>query len=215
MEPTSLHLVSQELAQEYVSGLAMPVEPSEIDLFRIGADFARYLSDQGATFCADGLSLTAWEARVDRGLSMLLRPPSRLFADAGLPIGIARDFPIRLDLYEGAMGGCYLPARLIAQAIVLLDRNLDRSVKRMAEAEMDAVRLQGRMLEAVHAAGAAGHGLFEALGVVISDEPSSWPSGQPVLTHPTDRDFRNRIELALKPPEEPGALMRLLGRFGR
>jgi len=214
LEPTSLHLVSQELAQEFVKGISLPPEPSERELQRVGAGFARYLTDHGTTFCAEGLSLTAWEARVDRGLSMLLRPPSRLFADAGMPIGAARELPIRLDLHEGVMGGCYLPARLITQALEMLDRNLERNVKRMAEAEMDAIRLQGLMIEAVRTAGATGLGLYEAIGVVIPDEPSSWPVGQPVHTHPTDRELQKRIQVALKPPEEPGVLKRILGRFG-
>ncbi|MGD9711600.1 MAG: hypothetical protein AB7V46_05975 [Thermomicrobiales bacterium] len=212
MEPCSLHPVSDELAQAYVQDLRLGETPTDRELMAMEAGFARFLSERGPSFASDGLSLTAWEARVDRGISMLLRPPSRLFSQAGMDERISRRLPIRLDYQEGQMGGCYLPARLMAQAEEILDRNLERSVRRLAEANMDAHLLQGLILEAVRTARSANQGLFEAIGVVIADVPESWPAGGAVVTAPSDRAVRSRIDAALKPADEPGRLRRLFGR---
>ncbi len=213
MEPCSLHLVSEQDAADYVRELRLGDSLSDRDLLHLGAGFARYLAERGTSFAAEGLSLTGWEARVDRGLSMLLRPPSRLFLEAGMPPLIARRLPIRLELQEGAMGGCYLPARLIADAGELIDRNLERSVRRMVEAEMDASTLQGLMSEAVRTARDRHQGLYEAIGVVVAGEPRSWPQSQNVVVQPRDKELQQRIALAIKPEQEPGVLKRLLGRF--
>ncbi|MBX3070283.1 MAG: hypothetical protein KF883_07320 [Thermomicrobiales bacterium] len=213
MEPCSLHPYSEELAKAYVDQLPDELDLSDRGLRDLSSGFARFLAEHGPTFAADGLSLTAWEARIDRGLAMLLRPPSRLFGDVGLPAEVARKLPIRLDLHEGQMGGGYLPARLAGDAAALLDRNLERSVRRMAEAEMDAARLQGLMTEAVQYADAHNLGLFEAIGVVVDTEPASWPRSGRVVVMPSDRDVQQRVALALKPEPKPGRLSKLLGRF--
>ncbi len=215
MEPCSLHPFSDELVQAYVDQLPDEIGVSDRALRDLGAGFARFLAEHGPTFAADGLSLTTWEARIDRGMAMLLRPPSRLFGDAGLSLEIARKLPIRLDLHEGRMGGGFLPARLTPDAVRLLDRNLERSVRRMNEAELDAARLQGLMTEAVRYAGDRNMGLFEAIGVVVDSEPRSWPAGGSVIVTPTDRQLQQRITLALKPPPQPGRLSRLMGRISR
>lgn len=213
MEPTSLHPYTDDLVKAYVEQLPSDIEITDQSLRGIGAGFARFLADQGPTFAADGLSLTAWEARIDRGLAMLLRPPSRLFIEAGLPIDIARRLPIRLDLHEGRMGGGYLPAHLANDALALIDRNLVRNVRRMSDAEMDAPRLQGLMTEAVRYASSHGMGLFEAIGVVVDSEPASWPAGRHVRVMPADKALLDRIQTALKPPPKPGRFSRILGRF--
>lgn len=213
MEPTSLHPYTSDLVKAYVEQLPSDIEITDQSLRGIGAGFARFLAEQGPTFAADGLSLTAWEARIDRGLAMLLRPPSRLFIEAGLSVETARKLPIRLDLHEGRMGGGYLPAHLANDAMTLIDGNLERSVRRMSDAEMDAARLQGLMTEAVRYASSHGMGLFEAIGVVVDSEPASWPAGRRVHVMPADKELLDRIQAALKPPPKPGRVARLFGRF--
>lgn len=213
MEPCSLHLVSEQDAVNYIGALPLSDSLTDRDLLQVGAGFARFLADRGTSFAAEGLSLTSWEARVDRGLSMFLRPPSRLFLEAGLPTNIARRLPIRLELQEGVMGGCYLPARLISDAADLIDRNLERSVRRMLDAEMNAPVLQGLMFEAILTARDRHQGLFEAIGVVVADVPQSWPRSQHVVVRPTDRELEKRIALAIRPEQEAGILKRFLGRL--
>lgn len=101
---------------------------------RTGATVGRH--DAGLLRARPGL--TQLEARFDRGIGMLLRPPSRLFADAGLETVAARRMPIRLDASGGSMGGAVLPPNQVAQFRARLETSLERLARRMAEAEMDA-----------------------------------------------------------------------------
>src|SRR3712207_7989765 len=64
-------------------------------LFRSGANavsygLARLLGAVEPVFFVPGLGFTQLEAKFDRGIGMLLRPPSRLFGDAGLETIAAR-----------------------------------------------------------------------------------------------------------------------------
>src|SRR6266511_4149473 len=54
---------------------------------------AQVLATAQPTFVPTGVGLTIWEARIDRGAGMLMRPPSRLFVDAGLDPAAARAMP--------------------------------------------------------------------------------------------------------------------------
>ncbi|MCO5222426.1 MAG: hypothetical protein M9947_12705 [Thermomicrobiales bacterium] len=74
--------------------------------------FAAWLTTQYPVFARQALSLSSWEARVDRGSGMLLRPPSRMFIDAGLDPAIARQMPIRIEGGDGMMGGSPHPRPL-------------------------------------------------------------------------------------------------------
>jgi hypothetical protein len=170
------------------------------------------------TYVHSGLSLTAWEARIDRGVGMLMRPPARLFIDAGLDVAAARTMPIRLDLSRGMMGGAFIPARLIPEFERLLETRLERSVRRLVDAELDPVALIGLMFELAAYARQSGLGLYEAIDVVTPDAPDAMPPGVRLVTADRKRvepALRRRIEIAAKPAKKPGLLARVFGRGAR
>lgn len=218
MELSSLHPVTGDDARLFLEILAASPpgrlgsvpEASNGYPNALGHEFACFLADRAVSFVMPGLSLSTWEARVDRGIGMLLRPPSRLFVEAGMPVEAARRLPIRLDAGGGMMAGAYVPASLIPQLEELLTGRLERQARRLAEAEIDAVPVLGLMLEAVATARAMGTGLIEAADVYGSSEMR----GGVVIADArrVDMALRQRIELAIKPPKEPGAIGRLLGR---
>lgn len=183
----------------------------------VSAGLARALATVHPSFLLPGAGLTFWEARIDRGIGMLLRPPSRLFGEAGLAVPAARAMPIRLDAGGGTMGGAHVPARLMPQLRVLLAEREARLVRRLVEAELDAVPLFGLLLEAVAYADERGLGLYEALDVVVPDLPGANPPGAVVVgpdRRRLDPALRARLEEAAKPPKKPGLLARLFGRGG-
>jgi hypothetical protein len=182
-------------------------------LQQVGFGLAQFLALEHPTFAGQGLALTSWEARVDRGIAMLVRPPSRLFADAGLPVQIARRIPIRLDLGEGMMGGGYIPARLMPQAQEMVYRNIKRSVRRMIDAEMNATTLQALMMEAVDYAAASHLGLFEAVGLVDFSDPATWPPGSQVHNRPSDKGILQLVADAARPDPKPSRISRLFNRL--
>ncbi|CAN5699344.1 hypothetical protein BH23CHL5_BH23CHL5_20440 [soil metagenome] len=187
--------------------------PTERDLQAVTFALAQILAEDFPVFAAQGLSLTGWEARVDRGISMLIRPPSRLFADEHVPASTLRSMPIRLDFSFGMMGGGYIPARLIPEAEVLLDRNLKRSLRRMIDADMNAELLQGMMMESVRFARSQGTGLYEAIGVVDPFNSATWGSSMDVQISVRDAALVDRIRYAAKPEPKPGLIKRLRDRF--
>lgn len=181
----------------------------------ITAGLARELASKHPTFAYYGLGFTPIEARIDRGVGMLLRPPSRLFSDAGLDQLLARSLPIRVDLAGGMMGGAFIPAKLVPDLQRLIESRTERFLRRMAEAEMDNVAALGLLIEACQYAVEHQLGLYEAVNVIIPDAPESWPAGTTVIyadRKRLDRDLRNRLEAAAKPPKKPGLVARLLGR---
>jgi hypothetical protein len=173
---------------------------------------AGWLASQQPVFARQGLSLSSWEARVDRGSGMLLRPPSRLFADAGLDPVRARAMPIRIEGGDAMLGGAYVPARLIGEYLERLERHSERSVRRLNEAEMDGPELTALMLQAARYANTHGYGLYEAVDLLDGSDPGSWPQGARVIARATDRAEVERIRQASLPPKEPGLIARLLGR---
>jgi hypothetical protein len=237
MEQCSLHPLDLEIVNAYVA--ALNGEPGvrfsawahrEIEQARRGYQrakegdsegaisisfvLAKLLSEAKPTFAQEGLSLTAWEARIDRGIGMMMRPPSRLFIDAGLDVVAARAMPIRLDLSRGMMGGAFVPARLMPKLDEMLDSRLERLVRRMVEAELDAVPTMALMLEAVQSAKLSGLGLFEAIDAISMDAPEVWPPGANVMFANKRRiepDLRKRLEQATRLPKKPG----LISRFRR
>ena len=179
---------------------------------------AQLLATVHPTFLLVGAGPTIWEARVDRGLGMLLRPPSRLFGEAGLGTAAARAMPIRLDLGAGVMGGSYVPARLVPDLRRLLDERAERLVRRLIEAERDGVAILGLLMEAAAYAGDRGLGLYEAIDVIVPEAPAADPPGAQVLLpdrRRLDPALRRRLEEAAKPPKQPGLGARLFGRRGR
>ena len=166
-------------------------------------------------FFVPGAGFTQLESRFDRGIGMLLRPPSRLFADAGLEIAVARAMPIRLDAFGGSMGGAFMPPLLVPQFCDLLETRMGRLARRMAEAELDAPAFVGLLLEAATYAAERGLGMFEASDVIVPGVPESQPPGLRLLQPDRkrlERRLRLRLEEAARPPREPGVLSRLFGR---
>ena len=173
---------------------------------------AQELAREQPSFLQIGMGLTILEARIDRGVGMLLRPPSRLFGDAGLDLRAARAMPIRLDLSRGMMGGAHVPPRLVPELERLLESRTERFLRRLTAAEMDAVATMGLLLAACAHARERGLGLYEALdaigpngegadgGLVVADRKRIEPG------------LRRRLEEAAKPPKKPGLAARLLGR---
>ncbi|MGH2549235.1 MAG: hypothetical protein ACRDHN_07585 [Thermomicrobiales bacterium] len=181
----------------------------------ITAAFGQAISALHPTFQHDGLSLTSWEAQIDRGAGMLLRPPARFLIEAGLDPNIARQLAIRLDFSHGMMGGAYVPPRLVPQLAALLDHRFDRLVKRLVAAEIDPFPHMSLLIEAVNYAQQNNLGLYETLGVVIPDAIGSIPPGARIVMFDRKRldpELRKRIEFAAKPVKEPSKFAKLLNR---
>jgi hypothetical protein len=240
MELCSLHPFDEAAVREFVelasSDAAKPTSVSAaraavvadarraLDSIRRGEDrgrheltlaLARDLAKFHPSFVLPGHCLTTWEARIDRGIGMLMRPPARLFIDAGLDPALARTLPIRLDQSRGMMGGAYIPARLVGDLDRLLDSRLERTVRRLVDAEMDPVATLGLMMEAVTYARANGLAIFEALDVVTPDGGVPGVPGARIVTadrRRLDKALLTRIETAAKPPKKPGFWSRLTGR---
>lgn len=239
MELCSLHPFDETLVPAFVAGITgeVPVGAGgawpagaivegrrALDLMQVGQDrgafaltyaFARALAAKEASYVYPGLCLTAWEARVDRGVGMLLRPPARLFIDAGLDPRLGRALPTRLDLHRGTMGGAYVPARLMEELERQLDTRLERSVRRLIEAETDGVAAMGLMLEAARYARANGLALYEAMDVVGPDGEAPGIAGARVLLADKkrwDKATRSRLEKGAKPPKPPNFLRRFMDR---
>src|SRR5688500_450239 len=94
------------------AGYARALAGHEAGANAVSYGLARVLGSAEPVFSLPGLGLTQLEAKFDRGMGMLLRPPSRLFAAAGLETAAARAMPIRLDAAGGMMGGAVVPPRL-------------------------------------------------------------------------------------------------------
>lgn len=239
---TSLHLIDPKWATEFVaalqSGSDAPLpglseqssrrwrESANQGLARAGSGreaganqftsaFAVWLSGRSAVVLAPDSSLTTWEARVDRGIGMLMRPPSRLFVEAGLPQKVVHSLPIRLDANMGMMGGAFIPPRLMPALLELLDSRLERMIRRLTEADMDPAAIYSAMFTAATLARERGHGLYEAQDIAL--EGMLPASASIVLPNPMSLDaaLRERIVIAARPSEKerkPGLVGKLLGR---
>ncbi|MGI8477078.1 MAG: hypothetical protein ACR2OO_11985 [Thermomicrobiales bacterium] len=222
MEACSLHPFHPDAVRRYVESLPrlgqLGGNPKDRELNAITYGLARFLSTEQPVFFHEGISLSTLEARIDRAIGMLMRPPSRLFIDAGLDPELARRLPIRLDLGAGRMGGAFIPARLISEFAGQLDAKLERMARRLADAEMDATTALALLADAARYAGERGLGLYEAVDVGAADAPESFPEGAAVVIadrRRVDPMLRKRIEAALKPAKRPGLLTRAFGRGAR
>lgn len=181
----------------------------------VSQGLGRFLAAAHPSFVGDGVAPTVLEARIDRGVGMLLRPPARLFGDAGLETKAARSMPIRLDLGRGGMGGAHVPARLVPDLERLIEARTVRLLRRLSEAELDAVPTLGLLIQACAYARERGFGLYEAMDVFAPWTPGGSPPGAAVVW--ADRSnlepaLRRRLEEAAKPPKRPGLIRRLFGR---
>jgi len=238
MDVISLHSFDPAIAQQYVAALngTEPPQPAWSDWWndalpsslgqaksgderaanRISLGLAWALAGAQPSYLIPGFGLTAWEARIDRGVGMFLRPPSRLFLDAGLSAATSRAMPIRLDPHLGMMGGAYIPVRLLPEVHHLLETQLERTVRRLLEADYDPFATLGMVFEVVDRARSQGHGLFEAMDA-FGPDGEGMPGMQVILADPKrlDHGLRRRIDLACREPKKPGLLARLLGRHSR
>jgi hypothetical protein len=196
-------------------GYARAETGNEAGANAVSFGLARMLGAAEPVFFVPGLGFTQLEAKFDRGIGMLLRPPSRLFGEAGLETIAARAMPIRLDASGGMMGGSFMPPAQTPRFRDLLEQPLDRLARRMAEAELDAPAFLGTLLEASAYAADRGLGLYEASDVVVPGVSASEPPGLRLVVPDRkrlERDLRQRLEDAARPPKEPGFLARMLGR---
>lgn len=232
MELITIHPVDSETVQAYVSvvrgelpvpdawqgwwapwGSTLPSD--ERGANRLTHGLAQALASRWPVYFQQGFGFTTWEARVDRGIGMLLRPPSRLFTEAGLPEPVARVMPIRLDLQQGMMGGAWIPARLVPDLERILDTRLERTAKRLHDGEFDPYAMLGLMLDAVSFARAEGLGLFEAMDVVgLGGESIVGTTVVRPDRKRLDAAVQMRIAEAIRPPKQPGLISRMFGRKG-
>jgi hypothetical protein len=217
----SLHLVKVEDVVDFLGGLdggSAGKPTSETwgwlansdarGLDRVTQNLALHLSNRRPAYVFDDVSLTSWEAMIERGIGMMLRPPARLLVEAGMDRDLAQRFPVRLDNVGGVMGGAWVPAHLVQNIEAMIESRLERQLARMRNAEMDPVATMGTMLLALQAAQEAGAGLYEASGVLV---PGANVRGT-VLRAEREllpKDLRKRLEIAAKPPKKPGLFSRI------
>jgi hypothetical protein len=212
--PQSPDWAVREMARDR-QGHSLALSGSETGANLVSAGLARTLTTIEPVFATPGAGMTQLEARYDRAIGMLLRPPSRLFGEAGLETSLARALPIRLDASGSTMGGAFIPPSLIGQFADLLDQHAERLALRMAEALLDAPAMLAILLEAATYAAARRKGLFEAANIIVPGVPASYPPGTRLVTPDGRRlapELRRRLEEAARPPKKPGLLSRLFGR---
>lgn len=195
-------------------GLMVASEGQESGANAVTLTFAQVLAAAHPSFIHSGLSLTTLEATVDLGVGMLLRPPSRLFGELGLPMGAARTMPIRIDASAGMMGGAYMPARLVPQFRDLLRDRDTRFVRRLNESGFAAVDVYGLLVEMVGYAADRRLGLFEAVDAVVPDMPRLNPPGTRIVVADRKRmdpETVRRLTDSLKPPKR-SFMDRMTGR---
>lgn len=237
MEMMSLHPLDEGTVTKFMAALEgaadpepawrpwWPAQPSVLlERMRAGDErasneitlaLAYALGSATPSFAAPAFGLTLWEARVDRGVGMYLRPPARLFRDRGMELDVVRMMPIRVDINLGPMGGAYVPAHLVPKVKELLTDREQRMARRLREAELDPVVSLTLFREAVDYALDRGLGLFEALDAVGPAGESIF--GGQVVIGSRDRvpkDERKRIDEISKPPKKPGLLKRMFGGAG-
>ena len=183
--------------------------------YDLTATWARALAALHPVFMHDSLTLTTWEARVERGAAMLLRPPSRLFIEAGFDPVAGRRLPIRLDATGPSMGGAWVPPHLVPNLADLLDSRFERIAQRLAESSIEPLGVIAMSRAAIDYALQHGLGLYESEGVVIADEPTTLPPGGAIRIYDrkrVDPALKARVAVATTPAKRPGLLDRLTRR---
>ncbi len=243
MQLASIHPIDLRVAAAYVEGLSGPQRTMGVPAIdgtlwlqerlegaRRGLEQAAMGRESGAnvvsltlaqilaaaqpSYVQEGLSLTTLEAAVDRGVGMLLRPSSRLFADLGVPTAAARTMPIRIDASAGMLGGAYIPANLVPQFRDLLRERDVRFVRRLHDSGFDGVGVYGFLLELATYAADRRMGLFEAVDAVTPDAPRFNPPGTRIVLvdrKRMDHETVVRLTQSLKPPKR-SFMDRMAGR---
>lgn len=233
MEMVSLHPIEERVVVDYVATLqGTIVDPrvdewlgapvklihdraatgSEVAANQITTGLALALARVGPLYASQPFGLSFWEAQVDRSMGLLMRPPARLFQEAGLDRRVARGMPIRLAAQAGMMGGAWIPARLVPEALAGFHDHLERSARRLQEAELDAVRALELMHTALTDARDRGLGLIEAQDLVV---PGMSIPGVTIVGPDVGRlpaELQMRILETITPPKKPGLFDRLLRR---
>ena len=239
MQYLSLHPVDPALVRQFVDVVLVPDHPAMADMTAIATvDLNRVreavrpaaagseaaagvishalgveLAARYPSFVGDGLSLSVLEATIDRGIGMLMRPPSRLFEAAGLSQAAARAMPIRLDATASMMGGAWIPAHLVPRLGELLVSRQERLLPRIDDAGHDAIAWYGLLTELAAFAGERGLGIYEAIDVVMPDAPAANPPGTVIVAadrRRMDRQEVKRLQAVMVPPKR-GLISRLLG----
>lgn len=230
MEFISLHPFDMKIAETYIAAVQGRAEPDprwaawwrddlrtalaelaegrEAAANRLTTGLALAMTTGHPAFLQEGFGFTTWEARVDRGVGMLMRPPARIFVDAGVDRRVVENMPIRIDLQGGMMGGAYVPDRLMDKLDELLDQRLERMAKRLKEAEFDPFPMIGLMRQAVDYARERNLGLYEAIDVVVPGMNVVRAADKKQM----DQALRARIEAAITPEKKPGLFGRLFGK---
>lgn len=207
-EDDALHLIREQWAAVPQRTLASLRDGRESAANDISAALALALAERTPPVLTPDLGLTGWEAMVDRGLGMYLRPPARLFTDAGIPQTDVAAMPIRLDAQGGMMAGAWVPARLVPAVADVLDARLERIAKRLADAERDPFALIGAMELAVRYARQHELALLESTQVIVPPMAVILPPERKKM----DAALRDRIQIAIEGEKKPGIFSRLLGR---
>lgn len=231
MELISLHPFDPAIAERYVAALKGERDPDpawrswwspslaedvagiaegrEDAANRVTLGLAWALATEHPVFVREGFGLTTWEARIDRGIGMLMRPPSRVFVDAGMDRMALQSMPIRLELEAGMMGGAYIPPRLLNQMADMVEQRFERLARRMNDADYDPYAMLGLITEAVTYARDRGLGLFEAQDAVGGPVPMQLVEAPERKR--MDPALRERIKTAIT-PEKKGFFSRFFGR---
>lgn len=227
MQLISLHLYSPEIATHYINSLRGEEAPewswwqddlkefasrevTEDEANRLTTGMALAMSEKLPSFYYDSCSFTHWEAMIDRGIGMLMRPPARVFVDHGHNPYLIDKMPIRLEMQGGfPMGGSWVPPHLIPKLQEMVEQRFDLWAKRLHEAEMDPYPILATLHMAVEEASKRGLGLMESMDVL---QP-----GSQVVETPGRKQMnpamRERIDAAIK--EEKQSLMDKLFRRGK
>lgn len=227
MQLVSLHLYSPEIATHYIKALRGEEPPewswwqddlkeiasrevTEDEANRLTAGIAMAMAEKLPSFYYDSCSFTHWEAMIDRGIGMLMRPPARIFVDHDHNPYLVDKMPIRLEMQGGfPMGGTWVPPHLIPKLRDMLEQRLDLWAKRLHEAEMDPYPILTTLHMATETASKEGLGLIESMDVLQ-------PGSQVVETpdrKKMDPAMRERIDAAIK--EDKQSLIDKLFRRGK
>jgi hypothetical protein len=211
MHQICLHLYSPDIATRYIQALRGEEDPrwswweddlpmfltravSEIEANKLTSGIALAMAEQNPTFFYDSCGLTTWEAMIDRGVGMMMRPPARIFVDHGHNPYLINSMPIRLDMQGGfPMAGAWVPPHLLPRLYEMIETRMDLWARRIHEAELDPYPLLTTLHMAAEEAMKHGLGLIESMDVL--------PPGSRVVETPDrkkmDPEMRARIQAAI------------------
>jgi len=211
---------AESLLERTRPALPRAAQKDEAAANRITFGFAAVLATRHPVFLMPNAALTQIESRIDRGLGMHMRPPSRLFLEAGMDPVVARSLPIRLDPAMSLMGGCWIPARLVPTVAAAVQQHEQRILRRMAEADLDPAPMYAQLRDTLTYCVANTLALYESVDVVTPGVRASVPPGARLVVPDAkrlDKAERKRLEELARPPKpekEPSLLARMLKRGG-